>query len=70
VSDVRYPDTEQQQEYLIPSCDTTGGATPCWHLDPNPTTCGDTPTQLELIVERGGAEVPAGTHVQVRCVVN
>jgi hypothetical protein len=70
VSDVRYPGTDYQEETRIPHCDLAGGAYPCWHVEDNPVTCDDTPTHLELIVERNNAEVPQGTHVQVRCVVN
>jgi hypothetical protein len=70
VSDVRYPNTDYREETPLPSCDVSGGATPCWHLEVNLETCRETPTHLELIVERGGADVPTGTHVQVRCVVN
>lgn len=70
ISDVRFPNTDRQEEDPIPHCDTTGGATPCWHLETNLETCSSTETNLELIVERGGSEVPTGTHVQARCVVN
>lgn len=68
VSDVRYPDTDRQEEYPMPSCDNAGGTYPCWRLNENPTACPDTETNLELIVERD-SEPPTGTHVQARCVV-
>jgi hypothetical protein len=73
VSDVRFPGADNQEETPLPECDATMSNIPCWNLvldvdaDP-PTTC-DTDTHLVLVVERGGASVPTGTHTQVRCVV-
>jgi hypothetical protein len=80
VSDVVNPGTDTQSEEIIPYCnaadqedldptDTPASTNlPCWHLTEDATNCGNTPTSLSLIVERGGASVPTGTHVQARCV--
>lgn len=78
VSDVFNPGTDEQTETLLPQCnaaedlDPTDAPNstniPCWHLATDTTNCGDTPTQLTLVVERGDMSVPTGTHVQARCV--
>jgi len=69
-----------ETETILPECDraaeedldiTDAPAStnlPCWHLTPNPVNCAETPTTLALVVERGGATVPAGTHVHAQCV--
>jgi hypothetical protein len=80
VSDVVNPGTDTQTEEIIPYCDnadaedadpTNAPASsnlPCWHLTLDAEHCPSTPTMLSLIVERGGASVTTGTHVQARCV--
>jgi hypothetical protein len=80
VGDVVDPGTEHETETILPHCNAADAEDldpagppvstnlPCWHLTPNPDRCADTPTQLALIVERGGESVPTGTHVQARCV--
>jgi hypothetical protein len=70
VSDVRFPNTDYQEEYSMPHCDKANGELPCWRLQENQLSCGATPSNLELIIDRGGAEVPVGTHVYARCLVN
>jgi hypothetical protein len=74
------PGTDTQTETIIPYCDNADAEDadptntpassnlPCWHLTPDTDRCRDTPTMLSLIVERGGASVTTGTHVQARCV--
>lgn len=68
VSDVQYPDTPAQTETVIPNCADSGGARPCYELQPNLAQCPDTETNMELIINRDGDPAP-GTHVQARCVV-
>ena len=76
VSDVQNPDTIFQQETLIRKC-TTGPpgpeeALPCWYLEDDPVACiaPAYPSGKSLVVERDdGVEVPRGTFVVARCVV-
>jgi hypothetical protein len=63
----------EESETPIPRCamqDATqpraGGDRPCWWTQQNPATCGGTPTQLELHVERTSPPAP-GTSVRIRC---
>jgi hypothetical protein len=67
VSDVLDPGTNDQEETVLPVCDSPLTRVPCWHLFEDPAACVDTPTHLSLVVERGGLGVPNGTHVQARC---
>jgi hypothetical protein len=80
VSDVLDPGTGTQEETVLPYCNMAAAEDrdpetpsistnlPCWHLATDLQSCPDTPTNLALIVERGGANVPTGTYVQGRCV--
>ncbi|HUH05048.1 MAG TPA: VWA domain-containing protein [Kofleriaceae bacterium] len=68
VSDVRFKNTDRQEETILPECDAGMTNIPCWHLEPD-AQCTDTETGLSLIVERGGGSVLTGTTVEVRCVV-
>jgi hypothetical protein len=78
VSDVVHPGQDNQTETLLPECnaaedlDTTDSPNstniPCWHLEEDTASCGETPTHLALLVERGGISPPTGTHVQAHCV--
>jgi hypothetical protein len=45
-----------------------GGARPCWWVAPDAASCGTTPTQLSLHVERDGAPA-TGTDTVVSCAV-
>ncbi len=61
------------QEDLDPTDPPSSTNLPCWHLAEDQASCCATPeqctpTQLALVVERGGAGAPTGTHVQARCV--
>lgn len=69
VMDVRYPGTDDETQSVIPNCTTSGGAQPCWRIEPNPSQCAGTPSEMELLIDRPGDNVPTGTHVQARCVV-
>lgn len=78
VADVQNPGEEDQIEDILPECnaeedlDTTNAPNstniPCWHLSVDAASCADTPTNRTLLIERAGASVPTGTHVQARCV--
>jgi len=78
VSDVVNPGTDMQEETVLPFCNAdedldptdppSSTNLPCWHLSEDLTSCPMTPTNLSLVVERGGAGAPTGTHVQARCV--
>jgi hypothetical protein len=70
VSDVRFPGEDRQEETPIAECNAAMDNIPCWHFDVDAAACPNTDTNYVLVVERGGASVPTGTHVQVRCVVN
>lgn len=72
VSDVRFPDTEDEQETLIRKCSSSppasGEVLPCWHLVDEETCTGDNfPSGKALVIERGDAEVPSGTFFVGEC---
>ena len=67
VSDVRFPNTPQQTEILVPPCGEDNQPVPCWRSEPN-DHCFE-PSQLEFIVERGRATVPTDTIVRSQCLV-
>ncbi len=69
VSDVRYPGEDRQEETIIEECNDSQSDLPCWHFETDTANCGETDTQLSLVVERGAGSVPTGTHVVARCVV-
>lgn len=72
VSDVRFPNTDRQEETPLAHCDNippTAADATCWYLAANAGSCPDSPHNAEMIVERGSGSVPTGTHTQVRCVV-
>ncbi|MCB9561357.1 MAG: VWA domain-containing protein [Kofleriaceae bacterium] len=80
VSDVLNPNTAEQVETALPQCNQAedndvnnppnSTNLPCWHLEIDTDACPETSSNLTLLVERGGASVPTGTHVQAHCVVN
>jgi len=76
VSDVKFPDSANPTETVLPRCPMKDAATPdtttvpCWWTDIEPTVCTDTlnsPTHVALHVERGGADAPIGTFVVAKC---
>ena len=69
VTDVLHPDDDRRTEAIIPACDTTGGATPCWRFVSAPEACPTTPDNREFVVDRGGASVPDDTYLEIQCVV-
>ena len=69
VTDVLHPDDDRRTETIIPACDTTGGATPCWRFVSDAAACPTTPDNRELVVDRGGASVPDDTYLEIQCVV-
>lgn len=66
VSDVMYPQTDQQTETPLPRCELAGGARPCWRVEEDAASCPDTETHLVLYVDRADY-APNGTHVIARC---
>jgi hypothetical protein len=70
VSDVRYPGTDDQEETILAECNAARDNIPCWYFEVDTANCSTTDTQYAVVVERGGANVPTGTHTQVRCVVD
>jgi hypothetical protein len=76
VADVRFPNSDNREETVIPRCAMQSEGSPvttnvpCWWTATNATRCTDTPTHLELHVERGGAEAPIGTHVIANCLID
>jgi hypothetical protein len=69
VSDVRFPNQDNQEEYVLPNCDSPGATAPCWTIQENTAQCPDTETQQELIITRNSDPL-SGTSVVARCVVN
>jgi hypothetical protein len=79
VSDVKFPDSANPTETVLPRCPMTGPTTPntatvpCWWTDVEPTVCTtalNSETHVALHVERGGADAPIGTFVVAKCVSN
>jgi len=74
VSDVRYPNTDRQEETPLPECNNSNGdaATnqPCWLIFQDTAQCPDTATGLTIKVYPDNRSVPTGTHTFVRCVSN
>jgi hypothetical protein len=78
VADVRFPGQPNAVETPMARCDMSGPdtpvttTTPCWWTRANPTRCtvADSPTQTELVIERGGVDPPIGTVVTASCVVD
>lgn len=73
VSDVRYPETDMEEQKVIPRCDQSGsaptipaGATACWYVEPDTTNCTSTSHNLALVIKRT-SDPPEGTHVIARC---
>jgi hypothetical protein len=75
VSDVIDPDSDTQEETVLPRCsmasDTTVAADspiPCWWAGIDLERCAMTETGLTIHVERGGDLAPAGTYMVARCL--
>lgn len=83
VSDVRFRGTDREEEDVMRQCDAWPPAAneslPCWDIVPDADLCCDDPANcglqegsgvgLSVVTERGGATVPRGTDLVVRCVV-
>lgn len=77
VSDVQYPNTDQQTSQVIPRCLMADDSTPvdasaqpdvpCWYVYEDAENCSEYPTSMALVVERGGGNPERGTHVIARC---
>lgn len=68
VSDVTLrPDGSYAGEYVIPPC-SLGANSPCWRIEIDEARCFYTPTQLKLVVERGGIVPPSDVHLRASCV--
>ena len=78
VADVQFPGQSNAVETPMARCDMSGPETPitttvpCWWTKSNPSKClvADSPTQTELVIERGGNDPPIGTVVTASCVVS
>ena len=76
VSDVKFPNTANSTETVLPRCAMTDANTPvttkvpCWWTKVDAATCTSTlsETHVALHVERGGADAPIGTYVVAKCV--
>lgn len=67
VSDYRkFPDGSSQELATIPACGS--GQIPCWRIEEDAAKCYYTPTQMKLVVDRGGALPPADTFLKASCV--
>jgi len=62
------PDGSRQELGAIAQCGSAGSATPCWKLVVDAAQCYYTPTNLKLVIDRGGVIPPAEVHVQASCV--
>jgi hypothetical protein len=74
VSDVVNPGASQQ-ETVMPRCNNTSNPAsstnlPCWHTVVDTMECTGTPTNLKLVIERGGREPATGTYTDARCVAH
>jgi hypothetical protein len=71
VMDRTRPDTDTEEQTVIPHCDGNGpgGDTPCWYTQPNTEDCvgSQYPLGVEIVIDRGGATAPVGTYAEVRC---
>ncbi|MBK9036619.1 MAG: hypothetical protein IPL61_36115 [Myxococcales bacterium] len=68
VSDVTDPNGVNRMETIVPSCDVSGGAVPCWRFISDPVRCADAPANRAIEVDRGGVSVPDNTVLEVQCV--
>jgi hypothetical protein len=70
VSYVVNPTMANAQETIMGACGATIGSDPCWHLVPDPTNCGTTPTKLTLKIENEDRlkAMGADVHVLANCV--
>jgi hypothetical protein len=67
VSDYRkFPDGSSQELGTIPACG--GGQVPCWRIEQDAAKCYYTPTEMKIVVDRGGALAPADTFFKASCV--
>ncbi len=66
VSDVRNPGQDDEEEFIIPECDDDHTNTPCWTMEPS-DDC-NTPSGLQLEVDRDGDSPPSNTEIRIRCV--
>jgi hypothetical protein len=73
VSDVRFPNTDRQEETILAKCNNADGEAatnqPCWLIFQDTAACPDTQTGLTIEVYPETYEPPTGTHRYVRCVV-
>ena len=49
-------------------CFLTSANSPCWRIEIDEARCFYTPTQLKLVVERGGIVPPSDVHLRASCV--
>ncbi|MCE9577336.1 MAG: hypothetical protein K8W52_29575 [Deltaproteobacteria bacterium] len=68
VTDVIHPDTATEEQHSVAACNAAVSNTPCWRLVTDADQCGDWPSKLKLVVERGSTTVPSDTHVRAQCV--
>lgn len=70
VSDMRYENGEETELAVIPSCEVSGGATPCWRIEEDAVHCSYTHTDphYKLVVDRGGVVPTPDIHVKASCV--
>ncbi len=68
VTDVIHPDTATEEQHIRAACNAAVGNTPCWRLVPDADQCGDWPSKLKLVVERGDTTIPSDTHIRAQCV--
>ena len=53
---------------VVPACDTTGGATPCWRVAADPR-CAGAPESMAVVIDRGGVVPSPNTRAQWSCLV-
>ncbi len=67
-TEVTHPDGPDRTEAVLPACDATGGATPCWRFEIDPAGCSLSPGHQRIVIDHAGASVPHDTYVEVQCV--
>lgn len=69
----RYGQADQQEKLLAECSGPSPPETerPCWRFEHDPSSCGHTPTQLSLIVDRPSrTTIAPGTHILARCAAS
>jgi hypothetical protein len=70
VHDVSYTYQGKIEKTKLHACNGSISSIPCYRFETNVQQCFGTATNLNLIVERGGASLPLGVSVTANCTVS